>query len=109
MPHRLPLAPAVLPDFHQQARVLKALAHPVRLQLVHRLHVGECSVNELTELAGLDRTTVSKHLARLKRVGIVQERREGTVLYHSLRTPCVVQFFACASQVLGEACPEARP
>lgn len=102
----LPLVTAP-PDFQQQAKVLKALAHPLRLRLVYRLHAGECSVGELTEVAGLDRTTVSKHLALLKRVGIVGERRAGRLLLHTLRTPCVLQFFSCASQVLGEAAPGA--
>lgn len=102
------VAPAPL-DYLQQARILKALAHPARLQLVHRLHQGECSVNELTSLADLDRTTISKHLALLKRCGIVGERRVGTTLLHHLRTPCVVQFFTCASQVLEQPSLEPSP
>ncbi len=105
MSQTLPLVAAVPPDFLQQARVLKALAHPVRLQLVHRLHQGECSVNGLAALTEMDRTTVSKHLALLKRCGIVGERRAGTTLLHYLRTPCVVQFFACAAQVVEDPAP----
>ena len=51
--------------FRRQARVLKALANESRLQIVDRLLRGECSVGELTELVGSDRSTVSKHLAVL--------------------------------------------
>ncbi|OIP34216.1 MAG: hypothetical protein AUK47_18170 [Deltaproteobacteria bacterium CG2_30_63_29] len=88
--------------FRKQARVLKALANESRLQIVDRLSRGECSVGELTELVGLDRTTISKHLAVLRAHGIVHDRREGNVVYYTLLTPCVMNFFACATQVLKE-------
>ncbi|MDF1561446.1 MAG: metalloregulator ArsR/SmtB family transcription factor [Deltaproteobacteria bacterium] len=88
--------------FKQQARVLKALANASRLKIVDRLSRGECSVGELTELVGSDRSTVSKHLAVLRSHGIVEDRREGNVVYYSLLTPCVMNFFSCATQVLEE-------
>jgi DNA-binding transcriptional ArsR family regulator len=88
--------------FRQQARVLKALANESRLKIVDRLSRGECSVGELTEIIGSDRTTVSKHLAVLRAYGIVRDRREGNVVFYTLLTPCAVNFFACATQVLKE-------
>lgn len=88
--------------FRMQARVLKALAHESRLQIVDRLSRGESSVGELTELVGSDRTTVSKHLALLRAHGIVTDRRDGNLVYYSLLTPCVVSFLSCATQVLRE-------
>ncbi|MCK9459377.1 MAG: metalloregulator ArsR/SmtB family transcription factor [Proteobacteria bacterium] len=88
--------------FKRQARVLKALANESRLKIVDRLSRGECSVGELTDLVGTDRTTVSKHLAVLRAHGIVADRREGNVVYYELLTPCVMSFFSCASQVLKE-------
>ena len=88
--------------FRQQARVLKALANESRLRIVDRLAKGECSAGELTEVVGSDRTTVSKHLAMLRAHDIVRDRREGNVVYYTLLTPCVVNFFSCATQVLKE-------
>ena len=88
--------------FKRQAQVLKALANASRLQIVSRLAKGECSVGELTDLIGSDRTTVSKHLAVLRAHGIVADRREGNVVFYTLLTPCVVNFFTCATQVLKE-------
>ncbi len=88
--------------FKKQARILKALANESRLKIVDRLSCGECSVGELTDLVGSDRTTVSKHLAVLRAHGIVLDRREGTTVYYSLQTPCVVNFFSCATQVIKE-------
>lgn len=88
--------------FKQQARVLKALANESRLKIVDRLSRGESSVGELTELIGSDRSTVSKHLAVLRSHGIVEDRREGNVVYYRLLTPCVMNFFSCATQVMNE-------
>jgi DNA-binding transcriptional ArsR family regulator len=88
--------------FRRQARVLKALANESRLKIVDRLVRGECSAGELTELVGSDQSTVSKHLAVLRSHGIVDDRREGNVVYYKLLTPCVTNFFSCATQVLKE-------
>ncbi len=88
--------------FRQQARVLKALANESRLKIVDRLSRGECSVGELTSLIGSDPSTVSKHLAVLRAHGIVNDRRQGNVVYYTLLTPCVMSFFSCATRVLKE-------
>jgi ArsR family transcriptional regulator len=88
--------------FKQQAQVLKALANESRLRIVDRLSRGEASVGHLTELVGSDISTVSRHLALLRAHGIVDDRREGNVVYYRLVTPCVCNFFTCATQVLRE-------
>ncbi len=89
--------------FRAQARVLKALANDSRLMIVDRLSRGECSAGELTRLIGSDQTTVSKHLAVLRAHGIVEDRREGSVVFYRLLTPCIMNFFSCAAQVLRES------
>ena len=86
--------------FKQQARVLKAMANESRLIIIDRLGKGECSVSELTQLVGSDQSTVSKHLAVLRSHGIVEDRREGNIVYYKLMTPCVLNFFSCATQVI---------
>ena len=86
--------------YKAQARILKALAHESRLLIVDRLAQGDCSAGELTELVGSDQSTVSKHLAVLRAHGIVEDRREGSVVIYRLVTRCVTSFFACTTQVL---------
>ncbi len=86
--------------YKQQAKVLKTLANESRLLIVDRLSSGECTVGELTELIGSDQSTVSKHLAMLRSHGIVEDRREGNNVYYTLLTPCVLNFFTCAAQVI---------
>jgi len=86
--------------YRRQARVLKALANESRLMIVDRLGQGECTVGELVELIGSDQSTVSKHLAVLRGHGIVEDRREGSYVHYRLITPCVLDFFSCATRVL---------
>ena len=88
--------------YRTQARLLRALANESRLMIVARLNEGECSAGDLTRLVGLDQTTVSKHLAVLRAHGIVEDRREGSVVVYRLLTPCIMNFFSCATQVLKE-------
>lgn len=88
--------------FTKQAKMLKALAHESRLMIVDSLSRRECSVGELRDLLDCDLSTVSKHLALLRAHGIVDDRREGTTVYYRLLTPCVCNFFTCATQVLKE-------
>jgi DNA-binding transcriptional ArsR family regulator len=88
--------------YKQQARVLKAMANESRLLIIDRLHEGECSAGDLVALVGTDASTVSKHLSVLRAHGIVEDRRAGTTVYYRLMTPCVLNFFACATQVLKE-------
>jgi ArsR family transcriptional regulator len=83
-----------------RARIMKALAHPTRLFLMETIAQGERPVAELARLAGADVSTVSKHLTLLKAVGLAQERREGTQVFHRLACPCALDFFTCLEGVL---------
>lgn len=88
--------------YKRQARVLKAMANESRLMIIDKLSKGECTVGELTDLVGSDQSTVSKHLSVLRAHGIVEDRREGNNVYYTLLTPCVMNFFSCAAQVIKE-------
>ena len=82
-----------------QARVLKALAHPTRLLLVEELARKAKCVCELTDAAGLDISTVSKHLSLLRNAGIVEHEKKGLKVFYSLRTQGVLNFFQCVESV----------
>ena len=88
--------------YKQQARLLKALANETRLKIIDRLNKGECHVGELVRLIGADQSTVSKHLAVLRGIGVVDDERRGNTVFYRLLTPCVVNFFSCATEVIRE-------
>ena len=54
-----------------------AVAEPKRRQILEALGTAERSVNEIVEALGWPQPMVSKHLAVLKKVGLVSERQEG--------------------------------
>ena len=63
---------------------LKALAHPGRLRILAMLRGGELCVCQLTAVLDLAASTVSAHLADLKRAGLVGERKDGRWVFHRL-------------------------
>ncbi len=65
-------------------RFFKALADESRLRLLGVLAGREASVEELATLLGLTAPTVSHHLARLKELGLVRMRSEGTTHLYAL-------------------------
>ena len=56
---------------------------------------GEKCVCELTEAAGCDITTVSKHLAVMKRAGLLASEKRGLQVFYQIACPCFVEFFRC--------------
>lgn len=86
-----------------KARILKAMAHPVRLIIVDLLREGELSFSELKEKFPFDKSTISKHLAILRDVGIVSSRRQGMDMVYKLEIPCALDFLECATRVLEES------
>jgi DNA-binding transcriptional ArsR family regulator len=87
--------------YEARARIIKAMAHPTRLFIVDELaRNGERCVCELTEMVGVDMSTVSRHLAMLKNVGIVEDDKRGAQVYYRLRVRCVLSFFECVESVM---------
>ncbi len=88
--------------YDARARILQALAHPTRLLLMDALREREVCVCDLTELAGADQSTVSKHLAILRAAGLVAMRKEGPMSMYRARCVCLDGFFDCVERVLRE-------
>jgi DNA-binding transcriptional ArsR family regulator len=72
-----------------KAEFFKALAHPVRIQILEILVRGGRSVHELQEALGVDQPTVSQQLAVLRAKNIVDSRKEGTAVRYSVRDASV--------------------
>ena len=87
-------------SYRQQAMVFKALANETRLKIVVRLGRGQCQVGELARSLGATQPTISKHLAILRNVGVVEDDRRGNTVFYRLLTPCILDFFTCVSEVL---------
>jgi DNA-binding transcriptional ArsR family regulator len=64
-------------DLDGAVRWAKAVGHPARLRMLAMLQGGELCVCQLTAALGLATSTVSGHLADLRRAGLVEEEKEG--------------------------------
>lgn len=83
----------------ERTRVLKAMAHPSRLLILETLTGGERCVCDLQRIVGSDLSTVSKHLALMRKAGLVADRRQGLQVFYRLRVPCVLGFLDCVDAV----------
>ncbi len=64
--------------------LLKAMSNERRLMILCRLAVGELSVGELAKQVGLGQSSLSQHLAVLRRKGLVATRRETRTIHYRL-------------------------
>ncbi len=87
--------PASVQQREFSANFFKALAHSTRIFIVEQLADGEKCVCELTAMIDADMSTVSRHLAVLKNVGIVNSSKRANQVFYSLRTPCILNFLQC--------------
>ena len=73
-----------------QAEVLKTLASPRRLEILHALAGGPIEVGRLADAIGASQPNVSQHLAVLRNAGIVEAERTGREVRYRLADPDVM-------------------
>ncbi|MBN1293693.1 MAG: winged helix-turn-helix transcriptional regulator [Candidatus Latescibacteria bacterium] len=81
-------------DLEKMSETLKAVAHPVRLQIVNILMNGERSVGELVRTLGTKQSLTSQQLSILKSRGVLKSRRNGNVVFYSLENSGVKNIMA---------------
>jgi DNA-binding transcriptional ArsR family regulator len=69
---------------HEASSLLAAMANDKRLMILCQLVEGELSVGELAELLDARQSTISQHLALLRKDGFVESRRDAQSQYYSL-------------------------
>ena len=80
--------------------VFKALGHPTRLAIVDLLSQGERCVCEINPHIEADLSTVSRHLAVLREVGILSSDKRGNQVFYRLECPCITTFYGCIENVI---------
>jgi len=75
-------------DFKINAEILKALAHPIRLCIVHRLiNCKGCNVSNIQNCLGVPQSTISQHVATLRHLGIIAGERDGLKIIYKVINP----------------------
>jgi ArsR family transcriptional regulator len=77
---------------NQLARIAKALAHPVRVQIVQILRDRSCVCSDLVDELPVAQTTVWQHLRVLKEAGVVKGEIEGPTVCYCLDTRTLKRF-----------------
>jgi len=86
--------------YHYQAEMLKALAHPTRLQILELLKDGELCVCKIVPELQMEQSNVSRHLNILKKEGLVTSRKEGLKVFYRLNDPKINDLLEASSELL---------
>ncbi|MFC1667689.1 ArsR/SmtB family transcription factor [Candidatus Omnitrophota bacterium] len=68
-------------------QILKALSDDTRLRVLNLLYMNELTVTEICQALNRNQSIVSKHLTRMRLVGVVGDRRKGLNVYYRLTEP----------------------
>jgi len=87
--------------FRLTTKVLKAMAHPVRLQILNALRQDEECVCHLTALLGQRQAYVSQQLMFLRQAGLIKDRKDGLRVYYRVKDPRVFDVVDAVNALMG--------
>jgi DNA-binding transcriptional ArsR family regulator len=102
MPHR------ASPLYVAKADFFRTLGHPARVRILELLRDGERSVGSLQAELGLDSGGTSQQLAALRRIGLVEGRKEGTSVLYRVSDDEVFRLLEVARGILGRGAQSQR-
>jgi DNA-binding transcriptional ArsR family regulator len=92
-----------MPDkliFQLHADTCKALAHPIRIEIIDLLGKDELGFGEISQKTGVVKSSLSQHLSVMIEKGILLQRKEGLNSYFKLSSPKVAQACELMREVL---------
>lgn len=82
-----------------KAEFFKALAHPLRIEILDLLRDGELSVNEISQQFDIEPANASQQLAVLRNKNIVFARKDGSNVYYSVTDKTVFNLLDIAKEI----------
>ena len=101
----MPLADDRIYELH--ANICKAIAHPARLKVLDLLRDGEQCVCRLAPEVGVTETNLSQLLAVLRRVGVVECRRDGHQIFYRVRDKRIFSVIDSMRRILADQLADA--
>lgn len=81
------------------ASKLRAMAHPMRIAIIELLNDNKkLTVTEIYERLSIEQASASHHLNILKNKGLLDSKRDGKMIYYSLRTNVLANVIDCINQ-----------
>ena len=81
---------------------LKALADPIRREILNLLKKGSLSAGEIAEQFPVTGAAVSRHLSVLKEADLIRDRREGKFIYYELNASVLEEVMLWIADLKGE-------
>jgi ArsR family transcriptional regulator len=82
-----------------KAEFFKALAHPLRIEVLDELRKGPASVGVLRERLGVEQSTLSQALSVLRSRNLVKTARQGTSVIYSIGDPAIWKLLDVARDI----------
>ena len=83
-------------------QTLKALADPIRREILGLLKSGRHSAGEIAEKFPVSGAAISKHLSVLKEADLIRDTREGKFIYYELNTSVLEEVMLWLTGLKGE-------
>ena len=77
------------------AEVMKAVAHPVRLQIVELLDTKEMCVGDIAKAVGGKQAITSQLLNMMRDKGVLSSRRDGAKVYYRIENKNIIKLLRC--------------
>lgn len=82
------------------SNVFKALAHPMRIQIIKLLKEGEMCVCDILPKLDSEQSNTSQHLTVMKNQGIVESRKDGAKVIYSIKNTEVYEMLDLAEALI---------
>ena len=82
-------------------QTLKALADPIRREILTMLKIGRKSAGEIGEHFSVTGASISRHLSVLKEADLVRDTREGQFIFYELNTSVLEEILLWVSDLKG--------
>lgn len=83
-------------------QTLKALADPIRRDILNMLKGGRMSAGEITSHFPVTAASISRHLSVLKEADLVRDTREGQFIFYELNVSVLEEIMLWITELKGE-------
>ena len=83
-------------------QTLKALADPIRREILNLLKSGRMSAGEITSHFPVTAASISRHLSVLKEADLVRDAREGQFIYYELNASVLEEIMLWITDLKGD-------
>ena len=84
-------------------RTLRALADPVRREILNLLKDGRMSAGDITEHFSISAAAISRHLSVLKEADLIRDTRDGKFIFYELNASVLEEIMLWITDLKGEA------